>query len=317
MSKGTFFIKVDSRNLLRVDRQSSRSWVEVHGDATAEVMNYLLSFFDVGLTFKGARTGWEDGYQSWAVLRAAIIIDCALLPAGASISTAKLFFEIQTQSEADDGQSDVHIVEGVFADPIVVAAYGDQLASTTSGGVGAYPLSTSLTSISLNATGIGWITKAGDTLLGTRLKGDIDASEPSGVNEIKFKSQASPQTVTGTPTVNGTTVDFSSVLTYYKTPVFEVEYVNALSPAYPRVRFSYKPDVGSRLYTAWQTGIGIGDTFEATVTGLEPNTDYEVRAQYELAEGDGATYFGSTKDFTTGQVGIAINKAYALSREEL
>ncbi|MBA7635143.1 hypothetical protein ES703_42744 [subsurface metagenome] len=63
----------------------------------------------------------------------------------------------------------------------------------------------------------------------------------------------------------------------------------------------------------WQSGKETSDTFEQTISGLEPNTTYHFRAQAKNSVG---TASGADRTFTT-QEAVIINRAYALSREEL
>ena len=56
-----------------------------------------------------------------------------------------------------------------------------------------------------------------------------------------------------------------------------------------------------------------GQTFSQTIDGLLPNTTYHFRA---FATNSAGTSYGADRTFTTQKI-IAINKAYALAREEL
>lgn len=257
----------------------------------------------------------------WRVLRGLLNFDCLSLPAEASISTVKLHLYAFSHEEDEADQSDIHVVEGLFSDPIVTTDYAAIRAAIISGGVAAYPIGApGYKVIDLNATGLGWITKAGDTLLGIRIQGDISALEPGAesANRLRWRDFHLPGSTQATPVVNGLSAVLSAYQYTYGNPSLEVEYTGADSPAYPRVRFTYYA-TGEEPYlhkTEWQIGKGIRVTFTADLTSLVPDTTYRSRVETQLVEG-GEIWRLSQKTFVTGQVGITINKAYALSREEL
>lgn len=80
-----------------------------------------------------------------------------------------------------------------------------------------------------------------------------------------------------------------------------------------QVRFQYGLTDAYGTDTAWQPGKVTGNTFEQTISGLEPNTTYHFRAQ---AKNSAGTASGADRTFTT-QEAVIVNRAFALAREEL
>lgn len=96
-------------------------------------------------------------------------------------------------SEDDAGQTELYIVEGVNTGSPVVADYGLLLPKVVAGSAGvAYatvlPPPGQYHIITLNATALGWINPSGITTFGLRIKGDIDAAEPTGLNDVETRA---------------------------------------------------------------------------------------------------------------------------------
>jgi len=157
---------------------ASGGYAAVHDAAEAgsvragEVMEYVSNYIY-----------WSPQY--YEISRAFLFFDTSPLGATAVISAASLSLRGAGGSEGDADYSDVCLVEGVQGDPIVVANYGDEL-SKTAYGVDApwtFPIATGdYTAKSLNATGLGWISKTGTTKFCLRLNSDISNSTPTGEN---------------------------------------------------------------------------------------------------------------------------------------
>ena len=79
------------------------------------------------------------------------------------------------------------------------------------------------------------------------------------------------------------------------------------------VRFQYGETIAYGINTAWQLGKESVVAFAQAITGLSPNTTYHFRAQ---ARNSAGTVNGDDRTFTTNPA-LAINRAYALAREEL
>lgn len=287
MSKGIFLPNLEkSGELYRTDKTADYIYLETHENSDAETLTLLSTeptlvqsdnaVYDVGF------------YRNWAIRRVALTIDCSSLPAGASITSAKLVFPKHTLY----ADKDAYIVQGLFGSSLSLSDYGAQKSATTSGGTGSAPLSnvsgTSFQYIALNATGRSWITKAGNTLLGLRMKADVNATEPVYGDPYRFWLWfGDPYTYWSgsvvTVAVSGIQATFSVVVAAHYDLTLEVDYTGADSPPYPRVRFNYYTD--AHYYTDWQTGIGIGDTLEDTVSGLPRGTLCYVRGQREGWEG--------------------------------
>lgn len=107
------------------------------------------------------------------------------------ITAAKIKIKVRTgfaPGEADAGYSTIHVVEGIQSSPIVASDYGAHRTKIISGG--SLPFTSidgkqgEFVEIPLNATGISWIIAGGNTKFCLRLRGDIIAAVPGGLNRI-------------------------------------------------------------------------------------------------------------------------------------
>lgn len=284
---------------------------DVHDSATGSLT--LLSNINDNSDYWFCSNRFQSG--SYDVTRWLVNIDCANLPAGASISSAKFHFPVKAAIEEDTGHSDVDIVEGVFGTPPITADFFNQLSKVTAGGTMAYPpddlwpAKLAPVPTTLNATGLGWITKAGDTKLCLRIRGDVDDSQPPGTNRIRTEHSHiasgdqkevdfDDEEITN---IKARTAVFTGTLVGFRSPFLEVEYTSADSPTYPRYRVAYSDDLGwteeNIIRTDWQTGIAVRDEITATMTALKSNTQY--LALIETEKSAGSIYDGTGKTFTT------------------
>ena len=281
-------------------------------DAVSGSLTLLSNIADNDSYYFAKNTYYSGQYR---VSRWMVNIDCATLPGAATISAAKLHFPNFGNWEGDDGHSDIDIVEGIFGTPPVVEDYYNQLPKIVAGGTVVYPPDdlwpgrTVPVPTALNSTGRGWITKAGDTKLCLRLRGDVDDATPTGINRIytrhnhvssgdRKEVDIDDEEVTG---VTATTAVFTGTLVGFRSPFLEVVYTGADSPTYPRYRIAYSDDLSwteeNIIRTNWQTGIAVRDTIAATMTGLKSSTQYLVLIETEKSAGN--IYEGTGKTFTT------------------
>ena len=196
----------------------------------------------------------------YLVIRGVFQFDTSIIPDSRTIASAELWLWAKIKDEDNSGQATTHIVDGsVVEDSPVVADYGDLLGKVTSGGSVAYGdvVDGDYTKISLNATGLSWISKGGRTKLSVRAAGDVGGNWPTGKNYIDWYSTEKGE-------------DYR-----------------------PQLVMVYEDD--GWVETDWQDGLGTNDTFYEDLTGLTPNTEYEFQAQAknESGEGDwsGSEYF--------------------------
>jgi len=334
MALGTFFYVPEKSGVLSHYGANHVPYDTVHDAADATSLT-LLSDIALGDNYDALLNEHyaEILVSRFRINRLIITLDCLNLPNEAVPSSAKVFQTIPFHTELDEGHADVHIVEGAFSDIPVVADYGALLSEVTSGGLGEYPLEPNgllrPKGIDLNATGLGWITKEGNTKLALRFSGDISKLEPVwAINDLicrhNFMAAGDGIYVRAdcldATNVEATSATLNGKLVGYIAPYIEVVYVGASSPTYPRFRFGYSEDYSYSNKTDWQTGIATTETFSANISGLEPLTTYHCRVEIEKAEGDAHTGL-LAKSFTTLEAPVVaplrINKAYALAREEL
>jgi len=132
--------------------------------------------------FVAVMNNWYS--PNYSICRGFTYFDTSSLGASVSISAATWSSCGYVKGEADSGQANFGLVEGVQSDPFVNADYGNHLDKTTLGH-DAYVAYADLvlegyTDIALNATGRGWINKTGTTKFAMRMSGDIDNSTPAG-----------------------------------------------------------------------------------------------------------------------------------------
>ncbi len=124
---------------------------------------------------------------TYRIYRAGLFFDTSSILSSAIISTAILsLYGLWDDSTTAD--FDLTVVNGsALNNPRVVADYGGLLTATISGGT----INSSLWSLSgynditLNSTGISFITKAGTTKLGLRSSRDINSNAPTGMENVE------------------------------------------------------------------------------------------------------------------------------------
>jgi len=130
---------------------------------------------------------WSSPY--FTVWRCFLYFDISALGAGATPSavSCSVFGKADAQGEANAGHSDLYLYEGTQADPATTADFDSfqttLLTDTTT--PWEYPLTTDdYNVLTLNADGISLVDthKEGTVMFCLRVKGDFDASEPSGSN---------------------------------------------------------------------------------------------------------------------------------------
>ena len=248
-----------------------------------------------------ARNSFESGTSQYFMSRGFLFFPTSGLPDGATITVARIRLGVVSRTENDSGHADIHIVEGVQNDPLILSDFGAHLSKTTSlGNISFSEIGGSGTRfwIELNATGLALINKTGTTKFCVRLSGDIDNTQPTGINEFNPGENTStdPRCTTNAATdITNTTATLNGTFDGRRPPVLEVTYTGA-EGTYPRSRFQYGLTASYGTNTAWQGGLLLGETFLQAITGLSLNTLYHFRAQSENADG---TYEGADATFTT------------------
>ena len=138
---------------------------------------------NAGTTYAGTSSidvGQYEGGGSYDIHRGGLFFNTSTIPSDAAVISATLAVRGLTDSSVND--FDITVVNGsALSNPRAFADYGGLLAATASGGI----ISSTAWSliadneISLNAVGLGFITKAGTTKLALRSSKDISATPPT------------------------------------------------------------------------------------------------------------------------------------------
>lgn len=146
---------------------------------------------------------------SYLIMRAPLIFDTSSIPSGSSISSAIYSIFPTGVTRSGDGSSATIVSFTGSTSAITVNDYDKAKWGTTSGGAtllsamsaGAYR------DITLNATGIGYLTLGGVSGIGLRDSGDINSTVPGGINARLASSESagnpSKLTITYTAPVGG------------------------------------------------------------------------------------------------------------------
>ena len=261
---------------------------------------------------------WYPTTSKYYVHRAFVYFDTSTIGAGATIISATLTLYTNTKAKVD---TDFNIVirEGMPTyphDPFVV---GDYLHSQYSGNGGfintanCSPTTNAANVITLNATGIGWINKAGTTKFALISSNDIDSLIPNGDEYIYFQART---IAGGTSVVPRLIVTFATeetplVTTVAPTGIKATHCIGngnvTAGGAILEKGFEYGLTEEADL--AVKTSITSGEgTYSLVVSGLIPETKYYIRAWATNSYG---TAYGEWMSFTT-----AASASYGLYEED-
>ena len=182
-------------------RAVQATWADAHDALFGEGVVALSS---------GGSLSAEFSLGAYNLERVFLSYDTSPIGANDIITGVKLRIWIESKYEADTGSAAIHIVEGVQNDQLLVGDFGDLLAKTVSGGRISYDyiVEKAFNEIVFNSTGIEWINKGGNTMLGLRMKGDIDNISPSaGLQQISIDISAGANDVYSELLINYTKVE--------------------------------------------------------------------------------------------------------------
>lgn len=202
----------------------------------------------------------------------------------------------------------VRVVSGSGThNPLQLSDFGVLLSKTTSGGSCSWYKATDYEDITLNATGRSWISKTGDTILALRTSKDVNNTNPSNgspqmpVTTIKQKGTDRPKlTITyhlaSLPTL--TTQQPIDVNT--NSAIGRGNIVDTGGENCGRRGFCYKVGTSGDPTTADSTAYTNGSfgtgAYSKAITGLDPGTNYRIRAYATNSAGTG---YGDTVQFQT------------------
>ena len=166
------------------------SWSAAHDPASADATDGTHSV--------------RSSYSStlYFIHRLFLPFDTRGIPAGSTINSAslKLYRDDGEYSFSNAQSTAITVVLSNEASPTSLATSDYSLPGTTSGGSINFSSTSngSYATISLNATGLTWITANGYTLLAVRCALDISNTSPGGDNSIGFqnRTEANPPTLT-------------------------------------------------------------------------------------------------------------------------
>lgn len=132
----------------------------------------------------GVDTQNEFFSPNYLIYRSPMIFDTSTIPSGSTVSSAVMSITPSGTTRSGDGSSATIVSFTGSATTLANADYDVAKWGTTSGGAA---LLSTLTSgayrdITLNATGIGYLTLGGSSKLGLRDSGDIASTVPGGIN---------------------------------------------------------------------------------------------------------------------------------------
>ncbi len=290
----------------RTTQAENIDWDTAHDAATGTILtNYDTPNFliDAGSYLAGGN------HFIW---RGLLDFDTSSISSSAVISSGTLQLYVQT-SAGVTGTDPIHVSQGVQGIPVVVANYGDQLTETTSGGsqgsmaVGAYR------TITLNASGLGFINKGGTTKL--CIRGDIDLGDetPGGVynnyiwfysvqkggdfrplltlsyNVLTVTTQTCEDVVGATATGRGNITSLAGTITAHG---------HCWAETVDPTTANSKVDNGAASATG---------AFTSAITGLTPNTGYYTRA---YATNEIGTFYGENIYFVPPKTGVRGRAGY-------
>lgn len=155
-----------------IEGTNNASYTTIHDGATGQAA-YT----------SGVNTQNEVFGGSYLIMRAPLIFDTSTVPSGSTVSSAVYSITPTGSTRSGDGSSATIVSFTGSASAITVNDFDKTKWGTTSGGATAM---SSLTSgayrdITLNATGIGYLTLGGTSKIGLRDSGDIAGNVPSGL----------------------------------------------------------------------------------------------------------------------------------------
>lgn len=166
----------------RVTYASGATWDITH-DAAEGTGTSALNI--VGAT----KTAVDD----WTIVRQYSPVDTSGLPNNATISAAAFYAyrDDAVSAFADDDTTDIDLVQSgqVSATTLAVADYNNPGTTVTGSKAMSATSNGAYFSITLDATGRGWISKTSHTKLATRNSRDTDDADPTGSNGIAFQAR--------------------------------------------------------------------------------------------------------------------------------
>lgn len=271
---------------------SSASWAAAHDAVTADGTSASATSMAVRGLYDGA---------NYEVDRSFLSFDTSSIDSGQTITSATLRITPSSKGQYVTNYSDLCVVEGSQSIPFTTSDFGSHETATDVGGYATYSSLTveSPATITLNATGIGWVTKGGTTKLCLRLWGEIQDVSPGGSNYVwVYTSEAgtgyAPMlTVNYSEAVVAPTVDTTSASAVQATSAMLLGELTDDGGENCLCWFQY--DTESSFTDPWETVSQVwrqtGQTFELQATGMPKATVIYYRA---VAENSAGTSYDSS-----------------------
>lgn len=151
-------------------RYITTTWAAVHSAATGDLADYTN-------TATGMASVWKVSASDWRIYRSFFPTDTSAIADGDTISAASFFYTYDSNiGNVDSTTYEIVQTSQASTSSLTTADY-DAL-TFTSGGSGAFTTGTN--EITLNATGLSWISKTGVTKIGGINSYDLSDTSPTG-----------------------------------------------------------------------------------------------------------------------------------------
>jgi len=297
----TFNSSTNDAQMLGLSNNYTTVW-----SATTATYVWVVTTGGAGQNAYGSPTTYE-------IRRTAVIYDTSALPSSVTIIGATLRLHVTSLA----GTFNLQVQSGapVYPHvPVVAADYDKSLYSGNGGQLSSAAMfAGGYNTLTLNATGQSWITKAGQTKFMLRSDRDIAGTTPTGPEIALFyigaagnPAQLVVDYISGPPTI--TAVDASAIAT--TTAQLNSLITDAGGSPNCTVRFGYGTTshiAGDFLLydnvTAWVAGYGLNDAPYYSAASLSSNTTYYYRAQIS---NDNSTATSSNEISFTTSVAIGV-----------
>jgi hypothetical protein len=172
----TVYSSADDAYLREVDPDYNTA----RNDSCADYHSADISIHRFGQVYSGG---------NYYVPRSYLVFNTGSLGSQSIVDSAKLFFYIEWLDTSDHW--DMTVVEGLWdTDPPEACDFktGVWIGEQSGGSKNTSGISAEYNSITLNSTGLGWISKTGTTRLALRSNRDINGTPPPGSEQLQHRS---------------------------------------------------------------------------------------------------------------------------------
>ncbi len=160
---------------------------EVDSDYNSARNDSCADYYNPGISVHRFGQVYSDG--NYYIPRSYLVFNTSALGSQVTIDSAKFFFYIEWIDTSSHW--DMTVVEGLWdSDPPEACDFktGVWIGEQSGGSKNTSGISADYNSITLNATGLGWINKTGTTRLALRSNRDINGTPPEGSEQLQHRS---------------------------------------------------------------------------------------------------------------------------------